>query len=202
MAKKLVGSYVGLAVVITSGVLLVANASSGCATGAADFGGAGGAGNTTGSMMATSSTKASGSTGTKMSTTGATMQTSGNTTGASMAVCGDGTCAASESCQTCSQDCTCNVVCGDGTCDASETCDTCPNDCFTGCGMSTGSSTASGTTGCDPCMVNGVDLMSCIMSPDFQTIFAICTFIDPDCCDLGWSQTCIDEFQTAGGMCP
>ncbi len=44
--------------------------------------------------------------------------------------CGDGTCDASETCSTCSEDCgVCPPVCGDGTCDASETCGTCSADC-------------------------------------------------------------------------
>ena len=46
------------------------------------------------------------------------------------AVCGNDLCEASESCDSCSDDCGfCDSYCGDGTCDADETCATCAADC-------------------------------------------------------------------------
>lgn len=49
--------------------------------------------------------------------------------GDSTPTCGDGTCAASESCDSCPSDCGACSACGDGACGAGESCSTCPADC-------------------------------------------------------------------------
>jgi pectate lyase len=65
--------------------------------------------------------------------------------------CGDGTCAADESCTSCSTDCgICEGSCGDGDCDDSEDCSTCAadcGDCPTGCG----DGDCAGTETCSMC---------------------------------------------------
>lgn len=194
MAKQLIQTSLGLSGLGVASVLLAIGLSGGCATGAADgFGGAGGAGNSTNG--ATSTKSASGTVG---STTGATSTKASSGSGG---VCGNGVCSQDESCQTCPADCTCSAVCGNGTCDTGETCDACPADCPTGCTSGSSMSTSSGTSGCNPCMTGMIDLMSCIMDPNFQTIFAVC-LADSACCDTAWDQGCIDAYEIAGGSCP
>jgi len=61
--------------------------------------------------------------------------------------CGDGTCAAGETCSTCTADCGACVRCGDGVCNGDETCASCTGDCGSCCG----NGTCEDSEGCAAC---------------------------------------------------
>ncbi|MBA3819565.1 MAG: DNRLRE domain-containing protein [Deltaproteobacteria bacterium] len=78
------------------------------------------------------------------------------------ASCGDGTCAATETCSSCSMDCgACPLSCGDALCNNGETCSTCASDCGAcpatcGDGACNNGETCSSCTGdCGTCPLPG-----------------------------------------------
>jgi|GEM_PF-2540959 len=112
--------------------------------------------------------------------------------------CGNGECSATESCDTCPNDCGACASCGDGACNGSETCSFCPEDC----GACGGPSCGNGTCGDDEdCISCAADCGECAREPTCGDFLCSgdenCTDCPMDCGSCGDS-TCRNGVQDAG----
>ncbi len=100
------------------------------------------------------------------------------TDAAPQALCGDGTCAASEDCGVCPEDCS-ECSCGDGAC-APEECGVCAADCSEDCACLHEVCVAGGalSAGCSPCTAS------------------VCR-LEPECCADMWDGYCVNQAMRA-----